>query len=265
MLVKLNTVTKETDAPERYTAEIIKLPRCRQVLPSDPVQCIISHKSDPITSESDIDKMVKVCLNKNKVRDAALFVFGCNLGLRISDIVSLRYKDIFDEAWHVREFIVIKEQKTGNVRKLFPNKAVNLAARLILKDRSKNTASVSGDDYIFVSESPHKAYVGDHVKCIAPSTAFRMMKSVSKEAGVLGNIATHSMRKSFGHFVTEKMPNRMSKTGDSVLLVQRIFHHSTPATTMRYIGLSERDDAEAYASLNLGLSPLEEYSMKVGV
>lgn len=265
MIVRLNTVEKPIDDTTSGTAEIIKLRTNRRVLPSDPVQNITSHKADPITSEDDIDRMIDVCICRNKIRDAVLLSFGCNLGLRISDIVALRYKDIFDDQWRVRDMIVIKEQKTGNIRKLFPNQSVVLAAKIMLHAQKQAGKSVNQDDYIFTSESPHKAYVDGHVKCIAPSTAFRMIKSASMEAGVLGNISTHSMRKSFGHFVTEKMPDKMAKTGSSVMLVQRIFNHSTPAITMRYIGLSDRDEIEAYASLNLGLNPLKKYAEKVGV
>ena len=67
---------------------------------------------DPIKSLDDIRKM-KEFLAK-KPRNAMLFSFGINSGLRISDILALNVGDV-----RGKEYIEIRELKTGK-RKIFP-------------------------------------------------------------------------------------------------------------------------------------------------
>lgn len=67
---------------------------------------------DPIKSLEDIRKM-KEFLAK-KPRNALLFSFGINSGLRISDILALNVGDV-----RGKEYIEIRELKTGK-RKIFP-------------------------------------------------------------------------------------------------------------------------------------------------
>ena len=67
---------------------------------------------DPIKSLEDIRKM-KEFLAK-KPRNALLFSFGINSGLRISDILALNVGDV-----RGKEYIEIRELKTGK-RKVFP-------------------------------------------------------------------------------------------------------------------------------------------------
>ena len=67
---------------------------------------------DPIKSLDDIRKM-KEFLAK-KPRNALLFSFGINSGLRISDILALNVGDV-----RGKEYIEIRELKTGK-RKVFP-------------------------------------------------------------------------------------------------------------------------------------------------
>ncbi len=254
---------KESDAT---IDNIVQFRRNRKRMPNDPVAEVTSRTADAITNEDDIDRMVATSLENGHVRDAALFVLGCNLGLRVSDIVTLRYKDLFVEDGSVRKSTTIVEQKTGNMRNLYLNQAAQLAALIMMERRVRIDQPFSYNEYIFVSESNRKAYVkGGYVKNLSRESAWRGIKAMSERAGISGNIATHTMRKSFGNFVAEKMPDRMRKTGDSVLLAQRIFHHSDVATTMRYIGFTNRDEMAAYHALNLGLAPLIEYCNERGI
>jgi len=79
------------------------------------------------------------------------------------------------------------------------------------------------DDYLFPSKK------GSH---ISTTQAYR---SLQKAAKVLGrdDIATHTMRKTFGYFYYRK-------TRDLTFL-QEIFNHSAPIITKRYIGLIQEE------------------------
>jgi integrase len=65
--------------------------------------------------------------------------------------------------------------------------------------------------------------------------AYQVLREVAQRHGV-EHIGTHTLRKTFGyHFYKQ--------TGD-VALLQRILNHSSPAITLRYIGI-EQDQIDA--------------------
>lgn len=68
---------------------------------------------EPIRDREKIE-MVKRILKRNGSRDFLLFLMGINSGLRISDILKLKVKDVCN-----KDYIEIVEQKTGK-HKRFP-------------------------------------------------------------------------------------------------------------------------------------------------
>lgn len=78
--------------------------------------------------EEDITKMIEwlnmriMCSGNDEDREIAvrnkfLFIMGCNTGLRVSDLQSLTWNDVFDEKGNLRESKVIKPWKTRNINK----------------------------------------------------------------------------------------------------------------------------------------------------
>ena len=65
----------------------------------------------PIKSLADIGKIKRHLLKTQQYRNYLLFVMGINVGLRISDLLSLRISDVWQNGKCV-EAIVIREQKT---------------------------------------------------------------------------------------------------------------------------------------------------------
>ena len=45
-------------------------------------------------SSDEVDIFVSFFLKRHRYRDALMVIIGCNMGLRISDIIMLRWKDI---------------------------------------------------------------------------------------------------------------------------------------------------------------------------
>ena len=61
--------------------------------------------------------------------------------------------------------------------------------------------------------------------------AYRIICSACSSAGLLFNIGTHTLRKTFGyHFYKEKK---------DIVILQKIFNHSAPDITLRYIGINQ--------------------------
>ena len=52
--------------------------------------------TSPIRTKEEIEKMKDYYLTKSHFRDYALFVIGINTALRISDLLRLRWRDVYD-------------------------------------------------------------------------------------------------------------------------------------------------------------------------
>lgn len=168
-------------------------------------------------------------------RNRFLFVFGINIGLRISDIVRLTIYDLMDEAGEVREHLDIVEEKTGKHKRIRINNGLAkeiqeyVDALLYIKyeivykniktdsETKKQYNNISKTAYIFFSNK------GGHLTRVQ---AFRILNDASKKCGIK-NFGTHSLRKTFGFW-------HYKKDNDIVILMQ-LFNHSSPSVTMRYI------------------------------
>lgn len=166
---------------------------------------------EPIRKKADIEQ-VKILLKRRRKRDYILFVLGINCGLRISDLLKLRVKDVRN-----KQSLVIVEQKTGKIRKI----PIKDMLRCILRDYIKGK---NDEQWLFKSQKGNN-------RPISRIQAYRIITSVCKKAGLSENFGTHTLRKTFGyHFY------QMTK---DVALLQNILNHSSPKVTLRYIGINQ--------------------------
>ena len=70
---------------------------------------------------------IKDYLKDRNIRDYLLFVAGCNLAIRISDLLSLRVDQVRDRQGNIRKFVRLKESKNQKQRELKVNKALTTA------------------------------------------------------------------------------------------------------------------------------------------
>lgn len=148
-------------------------------------------------------------------RDRFMFTFGINTGLRVSDIVPLRVKDV-----RGKSHVIMKEQKTGKIRK------VTIPVQL-RQDVETYTEKMEPDQFMFESRKG--------TGHISPTQAYRALVKAGKMID-RDDIGTHTMRKTFGYMYYRK-------TKDLTFL-QEIFNHSAPSITKRYIGIIQ-DEIDA--------------------
>lgn len=147
-----------------------------------------------------------------------MYMTGIYSGLRISDILRLKVRDV-----RGKEYIKIREKKTGK-EKLFPI-AGPLAAALAEYCADKK-------DYQYLVPSARAMN-----KAISREYAYRIIREAGERFG-LESVGTHTLRKTFGyHFYMQ--------TKDVVLLM-KIFNHSSESATLRYIGIEQTTINEAY-------------------
>jgi len=165
----------------------------------------------PVREKEKIDE-IKTELKKSGYRDYLLFVTGINTGLRISDLIKLKVKDIRNNT-----HVIITEQKTGKQKRFLINP--NLTA--IMNEYIKN---LPDEEYIFKSRQGGN-------KPITRVQAYRIINNAVRKSGVADQVGTHTLRKTFGyhHYQLYK----------DIAVLQDIFNHSAPSITLRYIGIND--------------------------
>lgn len=161
-------------------------------------------------------------------RDLLLFTLGINVGLRISDLLSLKVGDLRN-----KESVTIYEGKTKKARTFALNDSVKDAVATLIP------ADADDSDYVFTSRKGAN-------KPIGRVQAYRIINAAVVRAG-LDNVYTavggHTLRKTFGYFAYE--------SGVDISLLMRVLNHSTARETLRYIGIEAEDVADVYHAVNL--------------
>ena len=173
---------------------------------------------EPIRNKSDIKKVEKVLAQQSQ-RDLMLFVLGTNCGLRISDLLSLNVGDVRNKT-HIQ----IVEKKTGKFKK-FP---INDRLKPMIEDFIKGRRNA---EPLFLSHWKHRL---DRV------TAYYVIRDACEKAGLQERIGTHSMRKTFGYHHYQQFKD--------VVILQKIFNHSSPQITLRYIGIEQDQIDYSYSN-----------------
>ena len=176
---------------------------------------------EPIRNIEDIRKIEKILLNQSK-RNLLIFTIGINCGLRISDILALNVGDVKGKT-----HIELIEKKTGKYKKYL----INSKLKLMFAEFTKNK---NAKDPLFVS------IFNNRMERVA---AYYIIRTACEKANIKAKIGTHSMRKTFGYHHYKKFKD--------LAILQKIFNHSTPQTTLRYIGIEQEQIDESYASFVL--------------
>lgn len=164
----------------------------------------------PIRDMRKIEEMKRELLRRN-YRDYIMFIIGINTGLRISDILQLQAKNVVGVS-----HITIREQKTSKEKKFLVN-------GYLKQEIDKYTEGMNREDYLFQSRSRDSSP-------ISRVQAYRILNSAAMKVG-LDEIGTHTLRKTFGYHFYQKTKD--------VALLQKLFNHSAPSVTLRYIGINQ--------------------------
>lgn len=178
---------------------------------------------------SDIQEYLKA----NNERDYIIFVIGIRTGYRMQDIVDLKIRDIrkalaecrfvIEEKKRFRNYETRKNNKTEGYSGKAKPRVVNFERRDVFYKVLENyTKGKAGYDYAFKSQK------GDHIKV---DSYARILKKAGERFKVY-NLGAHTPRKTYGY-------NLHKNTGKNISLVQLALGHSSPKTTIKYIGVEE--------------------------
>ena len=182
----------------------------------------------PIRSLKQIETIKKL-LKQQSLRDYCLFVLGINSGLRISDLLKLRISDVAEKG-KVKDRIRLRENKTNKFKDFPISDNAKSAIREYLKSRQ-----YSENEPLFISRK-NKGF-------LLRQRAYKILNEVARSIGIKEKIGTHTLRKTFGYHAYN--------SGYDIAIVQKLFNHSSPSVTLRYIGITQDEMDDVYLSLDL--------------
>ena len=193
--------------------------------------------AQPIKTETDLanfkDYYRKV---KPNARNELLIVLGLNTALRISDILSLTWDDVYNfENNGYRNHIVIVEQKTGKLSQIYLNSNVLDTLKSYSEYLNQKNKIIETETYIFNHSNKNVP--------ITRTQAFRIIKEAADYNHISGVISCHSLRKTFGYHAW--------KQGVSPALLVTVFNHSSFDITKRYLGIEQDDKDKIFKTIKL--------------
>lgn len=172
---------------------------------------------EPIRKLKDI-KAIKKMLAGNP-RDLCIFILGINTNLRASDILNIKVKQV-----RGADELVLKEKKTGKVRRITINKAIIEAVNVLLASRE-----YADEDCLFL---------GQRGPLTVP-TLSRMVKEWCRDINLNGNYGSHTLRKTWGY-------HQRATYGIGLPELMICFNHSSQRQTLDYLCVQPDEVRDIY-------------------
>lgn len=178
----------------------------------------------------EMTNLVRRLSKDGNYKMSLLIAVGCFWGLRISDILSLRWETIL----YVDEFTIL-EKKTGKMRTI----RINPQLKKHIAECYKHIQPVSIKSPILVSQKGTTFSI-QRINVLLKEIKARYKVKVK-------NFSCHSLRKTFGRQVY----NQNSENAELALVkLMELFNHSSVSITKRYLGLRQEEILETYDSLS---------------
>lgn len=186
--------------------------------------------TEPIRNKHELKKFAGYYLKRGQLRNYLLIVMGIHTALRISDLLRLKWSDLYDtEKKTFLAHVTITEKKTGKTKTIALNKQILTALRLYFPHRR--------GEFIFASNRKSG-------KAISRVQAWRIIHAAAMAIGIKGKISCHSMRKTWGYHAWKSRKV-------SPVVIMAIYNHSNFEVTKRYLGVEQDDLDKAYLGMEL--------------
>ena len=197
---------------------------------------------------SVFDKHIDEAENDNQrqiaCRNKMLFVIGINVGIRASDLRTLRWSFFFDKqndgSLKFKKSYTLQPMKQRKQKK-FVKLYFNETVKQVINNYVAEYPVYDVNGYLFASRK------GDEPICVR--SLWRVIKEAAREAGIEQNIGSHSLRKTWAFHCWHEAEDK----NKALVVLQQCFNHSSTQVTMRYIGLMDDEISDMYNSIELGL------------
>ena len=186
--------------------------------------------TEPIRDKKQLKALAEYFLHRGEIRNYTMVVMGAYTVLRISDLLRLKWVDVYDEERNTfRSHVTIIEKKTKKSKTFILNNHVLSALAQLFPHRR--------GEFIFANNRKN-------AKAISRVQAWRIIHSAVVEVGITGKVACHSLRKTYGYHAC-----RSGAVPPAVIM--RIYNHSNFSVTQRYLGIEQDDLDQALMAVEL--------------
>lgn len=190
-------------------------------------------KTQPIKEPEQIHALKEYFYERGEIRNYALIVIGLNTSLRISDVLVLQWRNVYNfKLKTYRQHISVLEKKTQKNNIVAINSSIIEALDLLRETEE----TITPETYLFTSRK------GEN-KPITRNYAFTLIKNASHSLGFEDNISCHSLRKTFGY--------QAWKQGVQPALLMSIYNHSSYEITKRYLGIAQDERDQVFMNIVL--------------
>lgn len=188
----------------------------------------------PIRKDGEIENLKEYFLNKGEIRNYALITMGINTALRISDLLELCWKNVWNYSRNCfRQHLIVEEKKTKKEQIIYLNESCIEALRLL---QEQSDHYIDPEWYLFQSRVGHNQHIGRN-------RAYTLIKHAWNDLGYEGNISCHSLRKTFGYHAWQ--------SDVSPAVIMSIYNHSSMEITKRYLAIEQDDKDQVYRKMIL--------------
>ena len=168
--------------------------------------------SEPITDPQGVQNILQALNDSGSTGGhyAVIWGIGCLMGLRVSDVLTIRAGDILGQTYYLKP-----EKKTGKVRRIKISPGVNMLLDALTHGRGQQGAAAP-----LISSRKD-------MQTLENKAVHRVFKQTIRNVGFTGNHGTHTMRKTFAYHVWEMTHN--------IDILQELFQHSDRFITRKYL------------------------------
>lgn len=230
------------------------------------------HDVRPITTAHDCKAVLKYLRDSKAfgIRDYLIFKMGMNCVLRISDLIHLRYDDVFTDTGRVKKKLVLTEIKTGKKKEMplihvaddlneykrsldafFAKQPATYMQALKSKETEtvgtseKRKFEMKKNDYWLFPSTQHPT------QHISTNTFYKCMMNAKRDLG-LEHLGTHTPRKTGAYLFyrggfDDILAEKKMQPSNNIGLAMKVLNHSSESATLSYIGL-EQDNIDKMVS-----------------
>lgn len=177
---------------------------------------------------------------KYAIRDRSLFLIGVSTGGRISELLALTIADVYQNGKPVTDLHFNKDIVKGKAHaRAVPVNADGIHAINALVGWHQETyGSCDPRRPLFPSRNTRKG-----IHAITRQRAHKILKGVCEKAALNGNLATHSLRKSYAQRLYSQM--------NDIFSIKEMLGHQSVATTQAYLGVNYEKVREASEAISV--------------
>ena len=170
-------------------------------------------------------------------RNVLAFVLGINVGLRISDLLSLKFKDILNSDYAIVDELCVFESKTKKVNRPILNHKT--------KETIKDFISLIGKSNINMENYVFSANQKEFNAPLESTVFYKEIKKMQKHFNISDSWGTHTLRKTFAYWTLKLGDNDK----DTMSCLQEMLNHSSAKTTLHYSGITKERYQKMYGDI----------------